>query len=94
MSLKFALRLTTENLNRFVGGVEGKGPRDESPLIPSGPEGSSGVRDLSSAAGSSGPSLPSMFIAQRAQVCDSRALRVTVAGRTGMAVFESAALTS
>jgi len=41
-----------------MGGDDGQDPRDENPLIPSGPEGSSGVWDLSGAAARPDSSLP------------------------------------
>src|ERR1700680_5262554 len=42
----------------FVGALKARDPRDENPLTPSGPEGSSGVWDLSGAAAISRPEPP------------------------------------
>ena len=41
-----------------MGALTARDPRDENPLIPSGPEGSSGMWDLSGAAGISRPEPP------------------------------------
>ena len=46
------------SLSVRMGGDDGQGPRDENPLTPSGPEGSSGVWDLSGAAVRPDSSLP------------------------------------
>src|SRR5579863_989305 len=47
-----------------MGGDDGQDPRDENPLIPSGPEGSSGVWDLSGAAARPDSSLPLLLVSR------------------------------